>query len=141
MDFNSYYINQANGYPVFRGASFQRGYGLGNVFRRFMSWAIPLFKEYGLPLVKSMGKEIVTNAASVANDAIEGKNIKESAKEKIIDSLEKLKQQKGSGLKKKTSNLNKKSEEQKTKTKKRRKKQKQKSNKKRKLDIFDKTII
>lgn len=46
MDFNKYYqdqINGANDFSVFRGAPYQHGYGLGNAFRRFVSWAIPLF--------------------------------------------------------------------------------------------------
>lgn len=118
MDFNKYYVDQATSYPVFKGSTYQRGYGLGNAFRRFISWAIPLLKEYGLPIAKSIGKEIVTNAATVATEALEGKNIKESAKEKILTSLEKLKQQKGNGIKRKS-------------------KSSKKLIKKRKLDIFD----
>lgn len=138
MDFNNYYLNQANGYPVFRGASFQRGYGLGSVFRRFISWAIPLLKEYGLPIAKSIGKELVTSAATVANEAIDGKDIKESAKEKIIDSLEKLKTQKGNGLKRKKRTTKKKVKHQKGNgLKRKRKNKKNKPNKTRKLDIFD----
>lgn len=117
MDFNNYYLNQANGYPVFRGSPYQKGYGLGNAFRRFISWAIPILKEYGLPVAKSIGKEIITNVADIANDAIEGKDIKESAKEKFKTSLEKLQQ--GKGIKRK------------------RKQKKTKNKKTRKLDIFD----
>lgn len=100
MDFNKYYLDQANGFPVFRGAPIQRGYGLGNVFRRFISWAMPYLKEYGVPVAKNIGKEIIANAASVANDAIEGKDIKESATQKFKSSLEKL-TQKGKGIKRK----------------------------------------
>lgn len=116
MDFNNYYLNQASGIPVFRGSIYQRGYGLGNAFRRFISWAIPILKEYGLPVVKSVGKEIISNVASIANEAIDGRNIKESAKEKFKTSLEKIQQ--GKGIKK-------------------RKQIKQRKQKTRKLDIFD----
>lgn len=101
MDFNKYYLDQADGTPIFRGAPIQRGYGLGNAFRRFISWAIPYLKEYGLPVAKSVGKEIISNAASMANDALEGKDIKESANAKIRSSLEKLLPQKGKGVKQK----------------------------------------
>ena len=100
MDFNKYYLDQATGnsFPVFQGPSFQRGYGLGNVFKRFISWAIPLLREYALPIAKNVGKEVINTAASVANEAIDGKDIKESAKEKIKNSLQNLKQT-GKGIK------------------------------------------
>lgn len=57
-------------------------------------------KEYALPVVKNIGKEIVHNAASVASEAIDGRDIKESAKEKFKSSLEKLNQT-GKGTKRK----------------------------------------
>jgi len=104
MDFNKYYMDQAvgNSFPVFQGPLFQRGYGLGNVFKRFISWAIPLLKDYALPIAKNVGKEVINTAASVAQEAIEGKDIKESAKEKIKNTLQNLKQT-GKGLKRKKS--------------------------------------
>lgn len=94
MDFKKYYLDQAlgNSYPVYRGSAFQKGYGLGGYFRKFFSWALPLLKEHGLPIAKNVGKEIVQNIASIANDAIEGKNIKESAKEKFKSSFDKINQ-------------------------------------------------
>lgn len=102
MDFNKYYVDQATGnYPVFRGSAFQRGYGLGNIFQRFFSWALPLLKQHALPIAKQIGKEVVSNVAGIANDAIEGRDIEESAKEKFKNSLEKI--QKGRGQKRKKS--------------------------------------
>ena len=107
MDFNKYYLEQVDGTPIFRGAPIQRGYGLGNAFRRFISWAIPYLKEYGLPVVKYVGKEIISNAASIANDVLDGKDIKESANAKIRSRLEKLLPQKGNGVKRKRKNKSK----------------------------------
>lgn len=108
MDFNKYYVQQAetaqSGLPVFRGVQFQRGYGIGNFFRRFISWAIPLLKQNALPIAQNIGKEVVENVAAIAKDAIEGKDIKESAKEKFKTSLEKIANQKGKGTKKKRKN-------------------------------------
>lgn len=102
MDFNKYYMDQAasGSYPVFRGSVYQRGYGLGNVFQRFFSWALPLLREHALPLAKNIGKEMIHNVAGIANDAIEGRDLKESAKEKFKSSLEKI-SQKGRGIKRK----------------------------------------
>ena len=50
-----------------------------------------------MPIAKNVSKEIVNNVVNVANDDIEGKDIKNSVKERIQNSLEKLKNQKGSG--------------------------------------------
>lgn len=107
MDFNKYYLDQASGnYPVFRGSVYQRGYGLGNVFQRFFSWALPLLKQHALPIAKVLGKEVINNVASVANDAIDGRDIKESVNEKLKNTLEKL--QKGKGVKRKSNKESKK---------------------------------
>lgn len=91
MDFKSYYLNQADG-SVFRGAAFQKGYGLGGAFRRFFTWFLPLLKEHTLPIAKNFGKEIVQNVANIANDAINGENIEESAKKHVENSMKKINQ-------------------------------------------------
>lgn len=102
MDFNKYYLEQATGgLTAFRGPAFQRGYGFGSAFRRFMSWALPLLKQHALPLAKTVGKEVITNVASIANDAIDGKDVNDSAKEKFTTSLEKMTKQTGNGYKRK----------------------------------------
>lgn len=124
MDFNQYYLDQAAGnYPVFKGSRFQRGYGLGNAFRRFLSWALPLLRQHALPLAKNIGKEVISNAASIATDAIDGKDVKEAAKEKFKSSIEKLSsginQQTGNGYKRKLQFVE--NNDLKTKTKKRKK--------------------
>ena len=41
MDFNKYYEDQSKGIlPGFSGQYFQRGYGLGSMFRKFVRWVI-----------------------------------------------------------------------------------------------------
>ena len=41
-----YYVKQAgNGLPVFRGASFQKGYGIGSVFGSIGRTVLPLLKS------------------------------------------------------------------------------------------------
>lgn len=102
MDFKSYYLLQASGdHPVFRGSPYQRGYGLGGIFRRFFTWVLPILRDHGMPIVKSVGKELISNAANIATEAIDGRDIKNSVEEKIKEGLEKLKNQKGSGVKRK----------------------------------------
>lgn len=107
MDFNRYYLDQAEG-NYFKGPAFQRGYGLGGAFRRFFSWFLPILKENTLPLVKNVGKEIVQSVSNIAQDAINGQKLEESSKNRISESLQKLSQV-GKGYKRKRNLKNRKS--------------------------------
>ena len=93
MDFNKYYVDQASNsrYPVFRGMDIQRGYGLGGIFKKFFSWIMPIVREHALPVTKTIGKEMLKGAINVANDSLEGKNVKESAKSRTKEVLNNLK--------------------------------------------------
>lgn len=104
MDFNKYYLDQASSarYPVFRGMDIQRGYGLGGIFKKFFSWIMPIVREHALPVTKTIGKEMLKGAINVANDSLEGKNVKESAKSRTKEVLNNLKEtQLGKGYKRK----------------------------------------
>ena len=125
MSFEKYYTDQASSnLPVFRGASFQRGYGFGNVFKKIFRWIVPIVKKHAQPIAKKVGKEALRTAANIANDTLSGKSLKESASNRIQETLTKIPNgQFGNGHYKK-------------------KRKKKISNtlkvKKRKLDIFDK---
>ena len=128
MDLDQYFLGnqQSNSqFPVFRGVRYQRGYGLGGVFRKLFRYIIPIVKEHGVPLLKTVGKTALKSAANLANDAIDGKDLKESAKLRLKETFENIKNNSnfsGNGLKNK-----------------KRKKLTRKviKNQKRKLDIFD----
>ena len=118
MDYRTYYQNQAgSGYPVFQGAKYQRGYGLGYIFKGLVRWIMPLMKTHALPLLtassKELGKEALKTVTNVATDAIEVKNFENSIKERGYEAINSLKNkiethiQKGSG-KRKRAKLNKK---------------------------------
>lgn len=86
--------------PVFAGARFQRGHGLGNFFSGLKRFAAPLLKkglEFLLPRALKTGTEIVS-------DVTGGKNIKESFRSRvpgaIKDAANDLLFQSGSGLRK-----------------------------------------
>ena len=127
MSFDNYYTDQASSnLPVFRGASFQRGYGFGNVFKKIFRWIVPIVKKHAQPIAKKVGKEALRTAANIANDTLGGKSLRESASNRIQETLTKiLNGQFGNGHYKK-------------------KRKRKNSNilklKKRKLDIFDKKI-
>ncbi len=78
---------------VYRGVLYQRGYGLGHYYDYsdrhglgFMDGLMSLAR-FVLPSMKSglkyLGKQAVETAANIAQDAIAGKDIKESAKDHV----------------------------------------------------------
>ena len=78
----------------FKGEQYQRGFGLGSLFKRFFKWVSP-YVEKTLPVIKDglkhVGKEVVNSAASIAKDVIEGKNVHESSKSHLNNSIDNLK--------------------------------------------------
>lgn len=103
MDFSEYYENQArnNGIQVFKGSMYQRGYGFGDVFRKFFRWIVPIVKKNATPVLKNLGKEIVSSASNIANETIEGKNFKDSFDENIARSMKNIEETYGKGYKRK----------------------------------------
>jgi hypothetical protein len=71
----NHYLRQQRGGNItgYRGARFQRGYGIGGIFKRY---AIPLFKQGA----KVVGKRALQAATEVGQDVLRGKNVRESAK-------------------------------------------------------------
>ena len=79
--YEEYYSRQNGGeIPVFAGRRFQRGHGLGSILGGF-------FRRLVLPFFKSHGKRMLANAVKtgmeVADDVLEGKSVKDSAKSRI----------------------------------------------------------
>ena len=109
MDYYEYFKNQEGGdLPIFRGSRNQRGHGLGNWFRSFFRYVVPLFKEHAVPLLKKgatiVGTEAIKTAANVATDKIAGKKLEDAGRTRINEGLENISQQwnqKGSGNRKK----------------------------------------
>ena len=112
VDYNSYYINQlkGSGLPVFVGYPNQRGYGIGGFFRRLSNWIVPIFKTHGIPLLKKGGEavtsELLKSATNIAADAFSGKNIKDSTKENLSNSLNNLSEAAKTNLSKLSNNQN-----------------------------------
>ena len=79
--YEEYYSRQNGGeIPVFAGRRFQRGHGLGSILGGF-------FRRLVLPFFKTHGKRMLANAVKtgmeVADDVLEGKSVKDSAKTRI----------------------------------------------------------
>ena len=74
--FEDYYVQQAgSGLPVFHGSSFQKGYGLGSIFRSFGRAVLPLLKSGA----KAVGKEAIKSGTQLLGDILEGDNVKRAA--------------------------------------------------------------
>ncbi|GIX76933.1 uncharacterized protein F54H12.2 [Caerostris extrusa] len=75
--FEEHYTNQSgSGIPHYEGISFQRGYGLGGVFRRLFRAALPFLVRGG----KVVGKESLVTGTKVINDVLSEKDLETAAK-------------------------------------------------------------
>jgi hypothetical protein len=58
------------------------------------NWILPLLRSHAVPLLKESGKvvgaEVLKSATNIANDAILGNNVKDSVKENLSGSLNRL---------------------------------------------------
>ena len=61
----------------YRGARFQRGYGIGGIFKSLARYAIPLFKQGA----KVVGKRALQAATEVGQDVLQGKKCKRICKD------------------------------------------------------------
>ena len=73
-----HFLRQQRGGSIagYRGARFQRGYGIGGIFKSLVRYAIPLFKQGA----KIVGKRALQAATEVGQDILQGKNVRESVK-------------------------------------------------------------
>ena len=114
MDYKQYYRQKTgSGISAFQGARYQRGSGLGNVFRKFFSWILPVFKTHALPVItsgaKTIGREAIKSAANIATDSLNDVNFMSSLQNRSNEAINNLKnqylqQQQGNGIKNKKRN-------------------------------------
>ena len=78
--YEEYYLNQAKqkggNLPAFHGARFQRGFGLGSIFKGLFRWAVPHLKQGA----KMLGKKALQTGVNVAQDVLAGENLKTAVK-------------------------------------------------------------
>jgi hypothetical protein len=89
--YQKYYSDQVgHGMGVFEGSTIQHGGGIGSMVGSLLKSTLPLLKSGA----KIAGKELLRTGASIASDALKGRNIKESASQNfketgsnLLDSL------------------------------------------------------
>ena len=70
-----YTLQSGNGLSVFKGATVQRGRGIGSFFSKMLRGAMPLLKSGA----KTIGKQVIESGANVAKDLINGKDLKSAS--------------------------------------------------------------
>jgi hypothetical protein len=113
MDYENLFLQQQPiTFPTYKGVRYQRGYGLGNVFKRFFKWIVPIIKEKAVPVLKDVGKKVgesvISGTTNFARDALDGKDIKESAKTRFEETKNEIKskiEQRGEGINKRKKKL------------------------------------
>jgi hypothetical protein len=96
MDYCKYYREQAgSGVSAFQGARYQRGSGLGNVFKKFYRWLLPVFKTHALPVLtngaKSLSKEAIQTAANIATDTLNDVNLMSAVQNRSTEAINNFK--------------------------------------------------
>ena len=85
--YEQYYLDQAKqkgGHlPAFHGVQSQRGYGLGGIFKGLFRWAMPYIRQGA----KMLGKKALKTGVNVAQDVIEGKDIKATVSKRVEQAL------------------------------------------------------
>ncbi|KAK6181832.1 hypothetical protein SNE40_009614 [Patella caerulea] len=70
-----YYLSQTgDGFPIFMGSPYQKGYGLGSVLSSLFRVATPLLNS----AAKTVGKKALTTGAEILGDVLHGKKLKTS---------------------------------------------------------------
>lgn len=103
-DWAEFYLSQAqqtgHGLAGFQGLPYQRGNGLGSLFRGLFRMILPVAKKVG----KAVGKQVLSSGARVASDVVSGNySIQESLKNRLREGTGELakkylKTQTGDGL-------------------------------------------
>jgi hypothetical protein len=80
------------GIPYFSGPVYQRGHGIGSLFRGLFRFAMPFIKQGA----KAVGRQALQTGMQVAGDVLENRPFKESVKSRVREA--------GSALKTKAEN-------------------------------------
>ncbi|CAF0802710.1 unnamed protein product [Brachionus calyciflorus] len=86
----NYYIKKEYNRRYDQSSPYQRGYGLGGIFRNIFRWVMPLVREHAFPIAKSVGKELFRTASNVAQDALNGNDPKESVIQRLKESIKNI---------------------------------------------------
>lgn len=109
--FEDYYTHQSGaggGLSYYSGSPYQKGYGIGAIFRSLFRTAVPLLKSGA----KAIGKQLMSSGLHTLNDISRGDDVKTAVKRRMKEAgkqltdkaSDKLKNMIGSGKRKKSNN-------------------------------------
>ena len=76
---------QSRGISGFRGPAYQKGHGLGAMFKRLFKWAIPIIQKNAAPIMEGIQSSVSDGLNSFQQDLDDDKKtIKESAKQRLL---------------------------------------------------------
>ncbi len=73
-------------FPIYQGTPYQRGAGLGSLFKSLWRFALPLAKSVG----KSVGKQALRSASAIASDVAEGRDLKDAFEDHATEGARRL---------------------------------------------------
>ena len=72
-------MNRGRGLPYFAGPVYQRGHGIGSLFRGLFRYAMPFIKQGA----KAVGRQALQTGIHLAGDVLENRPFKESVKTRV----------------------------------------------------------
>src|SRR5260221_9837644 len=76
---------------TYKGARFQRGYGLGSIFTNIIKTFSPLFTKHNISqALTRVGKRAISAGVDIGSDLLDGENLADTIKKRIKDAASDL---------------------------------------------------
>ena len=72
----------------YSGGIYQKGYGIGSIFRGLFRAALPITKQQGKAIAKNVGRKAIKTGVRLASDALRGRDMTESVKMRLGQALD-----------------------------------------------------
>lgn len=77
--YSCFYEQSGGSIPIFSGAKYQRGHGIGSILSGVLKMALPVLKKGAL----SLGKTALNTGMNIARDKLSGKSLQQSFKDNM----------------------------------------------------------
>ena len=74
------FMHRGRGIPYFAGPVYQRGHGIGSLFRGLFRFAMPFLKQ----AAKTVGRQALQTGIQVAGDMLENRPLKNQSKHAFV---------------------------------------------------------
>jgi len=96
----NFFLSQQHGDGIsgFEGVPFQRGSGIGSIFRGLLRLILPVAKSAGKTAIKAIGRQALSTGSELAGDVLRGEEIKKSMNKRGRRAVKRLASQAGRKL-------------------------------------------